>query len=102
LVTAYENCRATKSQEAYYRDIVASLGRRPEECLMVGDNWDWDIACAARAGIRGFWIAAAEAPPGSTDIEIVGQGSLDAFLQAAVNGDLEDAFEGTLAGRVAL
>jgi FMN phosphatase YigB (HAD superfamily) len=102
LVTAYENCRATKSHEAYYRDIVAFLGRRPEECLMVGDNWDWDIACAVRAGIRGFWIALADARPGSSEVEVVGQGSLDAFLQAAVNGELEDAFEETLAGRVAL
>ena len=102
LVTAYENCRATKSHEAYYRDIVAFLGRRPEECLMVGDNWDCDIACAARTGIRGYWIAAADACPGAPEVEVVGQGSLDAFLQAAENGDLESAFEHSLARRVAL
>jgi FMN phosphatase YigB (HAD superfamily) len=102
LVTAYENCRATKSHEAYYRDIVAFLGRRPEECLMVGDNWGCDIACAARTGIRGYWIAAADACPDSSGVEIVGQGSLDALFKAAENGDLESAFEKSLAERVAL
>jgi FMN phosphatase YigB (HAD superfamily) len=102
LVTAFENCRATKSHVAYYRDIVSFLGRRPEECLMVGDNWDWDIACAGRAGVRGFWIAAADALPKSPEVEVVGQGSLDAFLRTAEDGGIEDAFEGSLAGRVAL
>lgn len=102
LVTAYENCRATKSHEAYYRDIVAFLGRRPEECLMVGDNWEWDIACAGKVGIRGFWIAAADAHPKSPEVELVGQGSLDAFLRTAEDGGIEAAFEGSLAGRVAL
>ncbi len=102
LVTAYENCRATKSHEAYYRDIVAFLGRRPEECLMVGDNWDWDIACAGRVGIRGFWIAAADARPGSSEVEVVGQGSLETFLSAAEDGDLESAFARSLAVRAAL
>ncbi len=102
LVTAYENCRATKSHEAYYRDIIAQLGRRPGECLMVGDNWDWDILCAGRAGIRGYWIAAADSHPESPEVDVVGRGSLDEFLLAAANGDLESAFEEPCAGRVAL
>jgi len=102
LVTSYENCRATKSHEAYYRDIVAHLGRRPEECLMVGDNWDWDIECAARAGIPGFWIAAADVSPGSPDVDLVGQGSLDDLLLMAEQGDLERAFAESVAERVAL
>jgi FMN phosphatase YigB (HAD superfamily) len=100
-VTAYENCHATKSNPAYYREILGALGRRPEECLMVGDNWDWDIACAARAGIRGFWIAAEGASPGSSDLEAVGHGPLDAFLELAEKGALEQAFGQSLAGRVA-
>jgi FMN phosphatase YigB (HAD superfamily) len=101
LVTAYENCRATKSHPAYYRGILEVLGRRGEECLMVGDNWDWDIACAARVGIRGFWIAPTEARPSSTDAGAVGRGSLDAFLDLAVSGSLEEAVERATVGRVA-
>jgi FMN phosphatase YigB (HAD superfamily) len=99
LVTAYENCHATKSNPAYYREILKTIGRQPEECLMVGDNWDWDIANAARAGIGGFWIAPAESRPGSSVVEAVGRGSLDDFLSAAENGDLSQEIRRSSAGR---
>jgi FMN phosphatase YigB (HAD superfamily) len=88
LVTSYENCRATKSDPAYYRGILEVLGRRPDECLMVGDNWGWDIVSAARAGIPGFWIAAPDAEPDDAEAEPVGRGSLDDFLAAALDGGL--------------
>ncbi len=99
LVTSYENCHATKSSPAYYSEILETLGRQPEECLMVGDNWDWDVACAARAGIRGFWVAAADSDPGSSDSEAIGKGSFDAFLNRAEKGEIEQAFERSLVGR---
>jgi FMN phosphatase YigB (HAD superfamily) len=89
LVTSYENCRATKSSPAYFREIVSKLGRRPEECLMVGDNWGWDVACAGEAGVPGYWIApdGAEPPPPTT--EVVGRGDLDDLLASALDGSLE-------------
>jgi FMN phosphatase YigB (HAD superfamily) len=89
LVTSYENCHATKSHPAYYREILETLGIPPEACLMVGDNWDWDIACAAEAGIPGFWIAQPEAHPQGPTVEPVGRGSLDDFLAAASEGLLD-------------
>ena len=89
-VTSYENSHATKSRPAYYSEILDALGRRPEECLMVGDNWEWDVACAAEAGIAGFWIAAAGENPPSPEAETVGQGSLDGFFVLAEKGRLED------------
>jgi FMN phosphatase YigB (HAD superfamily) len=86
LVTSYENCRATKSHPAYYREILAALGRRADECLMVGDRWDWDVACADAAGIPSYWIAAPAAAAPAAGVEPVGRGSLDDFLVAAVGG----------------
>jgi FMN phosphatase YigB (HAD superfamily) len=92
LVTCYENCHATKSSPAYFQEIVEFLGRRPGECLMVGDNWGWDVVCAGAAGIPAFWISAdGEAPP-EPAAEIVGRGDLDAFLTAAQAGTLEQHF----------
>jgi len=38
LVTTYENCRAAKPNLLYYQSICDTLGRKPEECLMVGDD----------------------------------------------------------------
>jgi len=90
LVTCYENSHATKSSPAYFREIVDFLGRRPEECLMVGDNWGWDVVCAGRAGIPSYWIAADGVQPPEPVGEIVGHGNLDSFLAAAEEGILEE------------
>jgi len=76
LVTSYEIMHATKANPAYYREILAHLGRQPGECLMVGDNWEWDVANAALVGIPAYWIAEpGEAPP-ADDVTPVGQGTL--------------------------
>jgi len=90
LVTSYENCHATKSHPAYFSEIVENLGRGPAECLMVGDNWGWDVACAAKAGVPAFWIArdGVQAPPPPT--RIVACGDLDAFFELARSGQLEE------------
>jgi FMN phosphatase YigB (HAD superfamily) len=88
LVTSYENCHATKSSPAYYREILAAIACPPERCLMVGDNWEWDIVNAAAAGIEGFWIAPPDAQPGDSGVEPVGQGTLDDFHAALVSGAL--------------
>ena len=90
LVTCYENSHATKSSPAYFREIADFLGRRPGECLMVGDNWGWDVVCAGEAGIPSYWITMDGAKPPEPMVPIVGRGDLDEFLTAAENGKLEE------------
>ncbi len=90
LVTTYEDMHATKSHPAYYREILARLGREPRECLMVGDNWEWDVANAASVGIPAYWIAEPGAAPPADDVTPVGQGAL------------ADLWELVKAGRLAL
>jgi len=93
LVTTYEDMHATKSHPAYYREILARLGRQPNECLMVGDHWEWDIAQAASVGIPAYWITEPDdaLPPYRGDKRgdkrgvLVGQGTL-ADLLAWVRG----------------
>ena len=94
LVTSYENSHATKSNPAYYREILEILDRRPGECLMVGDNWDWDIVCAAEMRIPGYWIADPNAQLPSTGTSAVGQGTLDDFFECAHSGTLEEQYAG--------
>jgi FMN phosphatase YigB (HAD superfamily) len=75
-VTVYENMHATKAHPAYYREIMTLLGRQPDECLMVGDDWVRDIAPAASVGIPVYWIAEnSDTPPGD-DLRLGGQGTL--------------------------
>ena len=92
LVTCYENSHATKSNPAYFRQIVEFLDRRPEECLMVGDNWGWDVVCAGEAGIPSYWINNDGGDPPEPSVEVVGQGDLDAFFVAADDGSLEKSW----------
>jgi FMN phosphatase YigB (HAD superfamily) len=90
LVTCYENSHATKSNPAYFREIVDFLGRQPGECLMVGDNWGWEVVCAGDAGIPSYWITTDGAQPPEPVVEVVGHGNLDSFLAAAEDGSLEE------------
>jgi FMN phosphatase YigB (HAD superfamily) len=92
LVTSYENSHATKSSPAYYREILDVLERRPDECLMVGDRWDWDVVQAAEVGIPGYWIADAGAQPPTAGGAVVGQGTLGEFCESARSGSLEERF----------
>jgi len=89
LVTCYENCHATKSHSAYYQRILDQLGRRPAECLMVGDNWSWDVVQPAELGIPAYWIADPDAAPPEPAVSVVGQGSLQDFYEFATSGELE-------------
>lgn len=88
LVTTYENMHAAKPQPAYYREILATVGVRPEQALMVGDDWKNDIAPAATAGLYTYWIAAEDAAPPDPSI-LHGQGTLDALAERVANGWLE-------------
>lgn len=55
LVTTYENCRFCKPNLNYYRDILDRLGLRAEECLMVGNDVEEDMAAQA-LGMEGFLV----------------------------------------------
>ena len=76
LVTTYENMHATKDHPAYYHEMLAHLGRQPGECLMVGDNWEWDVATPASVGVRAYWIAEPDEEPPAGGVTPVGQGML--------------------------
>ncbi len=83
LVTSYENMHATKARPAYYAEIAERLGRRPDECVMVGDNWSWDVANSVAAGMAAWWIAPPDATAPDPQLEILGRGPLAEFLAFA-------------------
>lgn len=90
LITTYENMHATKPQPAYYEEIVARIDVRPQEALMVGDDWKNDIVPAAAVGLHTYWVAEADTPQPDTP-PITARGSLDELasqLSAHWLGDL--------------
>ena len=95
LVTCYEDMHATKSRPSYYREILTRLGREPDECLMVGDDPERDIAQATSVGISVYWIVG----PGDTLLPfspsdkrkaslLAGQGTLAELWDVARAGSL--------------
>lgn len=56
LYTTYENIGCSKPNPAYYWEVAARLGCRPEDCLMVGNDVDEDMIAAERAGMGVFLL----------------------------------------------
>ena len=56
LVTTYENSRYCKPNPDYYRDILAKLGKHPENCLMVGNDVGEDMIPARAVGMQVFLL----------------------------------------------
>lgn len=67
LITSYEVMHATKPNPRYYREILEYIGRSPDECIMVGDDWGNDIEPAMKAGLQVFWIHTASGSMNALD-----------------------------------
>ena len=76
LITTFENMHATKPHLEYYREIMARLGCVPDRALMVGDDWERDIAPASELGLFTFWIAHPDAPLPDAGVALNGRGTL--------------------------
>jgi FMN phosphatase YigB (HAD superfamily) len=88
LVTTYENMHTTKSSPAYYHEILERLERRPEECLMVGNDWQRDVLPAHAVGIPVYWVTEPGQAPPTADVPLVGHGTLAALLEALKAGTI--------------
>jgi FMN phosphatase YigB (HAD superfamily) len=87
LVTAYENMHSAKPNPAYYREILALIGCRvPEQALMVGNEWDNDIAPAAAAGLLTYWICRPGEQSPDPTLPLTGSGSLAALHRRLADG----------------
>ena len=53
--TAFENSRHSKPNPEYYRDVAASLGLEPSQCLMVGNDVSDDMV-AKEIGMKVFLL----------------------------------------------
>ncbi|RJR20810.1 MAG: HAD family hydrolase [Desulfobacteraceae bacterium] len=55
LVTTYENMHFCKPHREYYEEVLSVAGRKPGECLMIGNDAREDLAAAA-VGIKTFLV----------------------------------------------
>jgi HAD superfamily hydrolase (TIGR01662 family) len=56
LITTYENSHFCKPNPRYYQEILDRVGCRPEEGIMVGDDFENDIAPALQVGLHTYWL----------------------------------------------
>ncbi len=88
-ITHIENSHFAKPNPEYFAEVIAHLGVRTAEALMVGNDWNDDIVPAAKLGIAAWWVAPADSAPRTPEAQPVGIGDLADFLRWA---------EGQLAG----
>lgn len=62
LVTCYSTDRFCKPNPAYFADVCARIGVKPEECLMIGNDDREDMACAAAAGMDAYLVTDCRIP----------------------------------------
>ena len=82
--TTYENSTACKPNLQYYRDVLAAIGAKPEECLMVGNDVAEDMV-AAKLGMKVFLLTDCIINKYNEDISGYPQGSFDELMDFVRN-----------------
>ncbi len=85
LITTYEVMHFTKPHTEYYLEIAESLGVKPEECLMVGNDVGEDLT-AAQAGMKTFLVKERLRNQHDLPIKVDWQGYLPDLLAFVKNG----------------
>ena len=80
LITTYENSRFCKPNPEYYRDILATLGLKPENCVMIGNDVSEDMI-ASDLGIRVFLLTDCLINKENKDISQYPNGSFPELLK---------------------
>lgn len=83
LITTIEFMHFAKPQPEYFAEVLALTECRPEEVLMIGNDWSQDITPAAAMGIHTYWIAPRSSQFPANHAKPVGTGPLADFLNWA-------------------
>ena len=79
LITTYENSCRCKPNPDYYREVLAALGKGPEECLMVGNDVGEDMI-AQTLGMKVFLLTDCLINKTGADISQYPQGSFPELI----------------------
>jgi len=79
IITTYENSRHCKPNPDYYRDILATLDVKPENCLMVGNDVQEDMV-ARELGMAVFLLTHSLINRTGEDISAIPQGGFPELM----------------------
>ena len=85
LITHMDNMHATKPNAAYYREIMAKIDVDPWEAIMVGDDWERDIAPADKLHLATFWVADNDTPA-PAPMKATSRGTLEQLYHCCLSG----------------
>lgn len=88
LITCYEEMHACKPQPAFYQEVLERIGRKPEECVMIGNDVVEDGA-AASLGIDVFFVTDFLINPEGRPLPPQRSGSLTSLQRLLVEGSLQ-------------
>lgn len=80
IYTTYENSHFCKPNPDYYREVMAKLGVKADECLMVGNDVDEDMM-AEKLGMKVFLLTDCLINRHNKDTSVYPHGSFDELLQ---------------------
>lgn len=63
LVTSVDTSHFAKPRPEFYAEVLARLGRRPDQAVMIGNDWENDIVPAAALGMQTYWVTTNNTPP---------------------------------------
>lgn len=83
-ITTYDNSSYCKPNPAYFEQILAKIGKQPENCIMVGNNAVEDLS-ASKLGIKTYLVTDFVEDGDKADLTNQQMGSLADFYNFAEN-----------------
>lgn len=76
LITTYETCTRTKPDPAYFEEVLAKVGARPGEVIMIGNDTAEDLT-ARQAGIEVFLLTDCLINPDDLSLDAIPHGTIN-------------------------
>lgn len=76
LVTNYDNSTFCKPNPKYFAEILEKAGKKPDECVVVGNSVKEDILPAKSLGLAAFWVTDYPENPDNADVSSFDKGSV--------------------------
>ncbi|MBO5160347.1 MAG: HAD family hydrolase [Lachnospiraceae bacterium] len=77
--TTYEDCHFCKPNPKYYEELLQKLDLKPEECIMVGNDFDEDIVPTEKLGMQVFLLTDCMINKNNADISKYPHGDFEAL-----------------------
>lgn len=84
VITTYEDCRFCKPNPEYFRVILEEAGLNPEECLMVGNDVEEDLAIR-KLGVKTYLVTDTMENKKELPIETEYMGTMEELLEFVQN-----------------